>query len=181
MTPVKDERIGVWFSLALAILLLSAWLGSKLGARVAVYRYRSAQSRSIGTLSGPEHAHLESVLDELETIGFFRINFLISPNDDKLKKTLPEQLGNIDAYRRKVKTAEAKPVIDMNLALADVVAAIAEEQGNNKDRTANYMRSAQSLYQSLGWRDYSEGTLKALAQRELDKWKLAPQSKEHAN
>jgi hypothetical protein len=179
MAVVKERRIGVWFSLALAILVLSAWLGSKLGARVAVYRYRSAQSRSIGTLSGPEHARLESVLDELETIGFFRINFLISPNDDKLKKTLPEQLGNIDVYRRKVKTAEAKPVIEMNLALANVVAAIAEEQ-NNKDQAANYMRSAQSLYQSLGWRDYSEGTLSDLAQHELDRWKLDPQSKAHA-
>ncbi len=180
MAAVKDKRIGVWFSLALAILVLSAWLGSKLGAKVAVYRYRSAQSRSIGTLSAPEHAHLESVLDELETIGFFRINFLISPNDDKLKKTLPEQLGNIDTYRRKVKTAEAKPVIDMNLALADVVAAIVEEQNNNKGGAANYMRSAQSLYQSLGWQDYSENTLRHLAQRELDKWKLDPQIRGHA-
>jgi hypothetical protein len=180
MAAVKDRRIGVWFSLTLAILVLSAWLGSKLGAQVAVYRYRSAQSRSLGTLSALEHAHLESVLDELEAIGFLRLTFLFSPNDDKLKKTLPEQLENIDAFRRKVNTAEAKPVIDMNLALADVVAALAEEQNNNKDRAANYMRSAQSLYQSLGWRDYSEGTLRDLAQRELDKWKLDPQSKEHA-
>jgi len=180
MAAVKDRRIGVWFSLALAILVLSAWLGSKLGARVAVYRYRSAQSRSLGTLSAPEHAHLESVLDELETIGFLQIGFLISPNDDKLKKTLPEQLGKIDAYRRKVKTAEAKPVIDMNLALADVVAAIVEEQSNNKDGAANYMRSAQSLYQSLGWRDYSEETLRDLSQRKLDEWKLDQQSRGHA-
>jgi hypothetical protein len=180
MAAVKDRRIGVWFSLALAILVLSAWLGSKLGARVAVYRYRSAQSRSLGTLSASEHAHLESVLDELEAIGFLRLTFLVSPNDDKLKKTLPEQLGKIDAYRRKVKTAEAKPVIDMNLALANVVAAIAEEQSNNKDRTANYVRSAQSLYQSLGWRDYSEETLRDMAQRKLDEWKLDQQSRGHA-
>ncbi len=176
---MKDRRIGVWFSLTLAILVLSALLGSKVGARVAVYRYRSAQNRSLGTLSAPEHAHLESVLNELQTIGFFQVAFLISPNDEKFKKTLPEQLGQIDAYRKKVNTAEAKPVIDMNLALADMVAAIAEEQ-SNKDRAANYMRSAQSLYQSLGWRDCSEDTLKANAQRELDKWKLDPQSRVHA-
>jgi hypothetical protein len=169
---VKDKSIGVWFSIALAILALSAWLGSKLGARIAVYRYHSAQSRSLGTLSGPEHEHLESVLDELQGIGFLRLTFLVSPNDDKLTKTLPEQLGNIDVFRGKVKTAEAKPVIDMNLALADVVAAIAAEQSNNKDRAATYMRSAQSLYRSLGWRDYSEATLRDLAQREIDKWKL---------
>ncbi len=76
-------------------------------------------------------------------------------------------------------TAEAKPVLDMNLALANVVAAIVEEQvSNNKDRETNYMGSAQSLYKSLGWRDYSEDTLRALAQRELDKWKLDSPSKE---
>src|SRR5579864_1493326 len=114
MAAVKNRRIGVWFSLTLAILVLSAWMGSMLGARVAVYRYRSAQSRSLGTLSAPEHAHLESVLDELEAIGILRLTFLASPNDEKLKKSLPEQLENIVAFRKKVNTAEAKPVIDMN-------------------------------------------------------------------
>jgi hypothetical protein len=29
---MKDKRIGVWFSIALAILALSLWLGLKLGA-----------------------------------------------------------------------------------------------------------------------------------------------------
>jgi hypothetical protein len=174
---VKDKRIGVWFGLALTILVLSAWLGLKLGTRIAVHQYRSAQNRSLGTLSAPEHAHLESVLDELEAISFLRLTFLVSPNDNKLKKTLPEQIAKIDAFRRKVNTAEAKPVIDMNLALADVVAAIAEEQSNSKDQAANYMRSAQSLYQSLGWQDYSEDELRDLAQSELDKWKVNPQGR----
>ena len=147
---------------------------------MAVYRYRSAQSRSLGTLSASEHAHLESVLDELWVIGYLRLTFLISLNNDKFKESLPEQIGKIDAFRKKVNTAEAKPVVDMNVALADVVTAIADEQGDNKDRAANYMRSAQSLYQSLGWRDYSEATLRDFAQRELGKWKFDPQSREHA-
>jgi hypothetical protein len=177
---MKVRRIGVWFSLALAILVFSAWLGSKLGARVAVYRYRSAQSRSLGTLSASEHAHLESVLDELQSIAFLRLTFLITLNDDKPKITIPEQLGKIDAFRGKVNTAEAKPVMDMNLALADVVAAIAEERRNNKDRAADDIRSAQALYRSLGWRDYSEETLKVLAQRELEKWIPNSQRSEHA-
>ena len=167
---MKVWRIGVWFSLTLAILLLSAWLGSTLGARVAVYRYRSAQSRGLGTLSAPEHAHLESVLDELQSIGFLRLTFLITLTDNKSAVPLPEQLRKIDAFRRKVNTAEAKPVMEMNLALADVVAAISEERGNNKDRAANEISSAQALYRSLGWRDYSEETLKALARSELNKW-----------
>ena len=60
--------------------------------------------------------------------------------------------------------------MEMNLALAELVAAMAEEQRNNKDRAANDMRSAQALYRSLGWRDYSEETLRVIARRELEKW-----------
>jgi hypothetical protein len=177
---MKDGRIGVWFSLALAILVLSAWPGSKLGAKLAAYRYHSVQRRSLGTLSAPEHAHLESVLDELDVIGLLRATLLVSVNNDNLKKTLPEQVEKIEDYQKKVKTGEAKPVIDMNLALANVITAIVEEQSNNKERAAIHMRSAQSLFQSLGWRDYSEDTLRALARRELDSWKLDPQRSEHA-
>jgi hypothetical protein len=70
--------------------------------------------------------------------------------------------------------------MDMNLALADVVAAIAEERRNNKDRAADDIRSAQALYRSLGWRDYSEETLKVLAQREFEKWIPNSQMSEHA-
>lgn len=169
---MKSGRIGVWFSLALAILVLSALLGGKVGERVAVYRYRSAQNRSLGNLSAPEHAHLESVLDELQAIGMFRLGILVSPNNEKLRPTFPDQLARFESFGKKVTTAEAKPVRDLNLALSDVVAAIVEEQSNNKERAANYMRSAQSLYQSLGWRDYSDNTLRAMAERELDKWKL---------
>jgi hypothetical protein len=70
---MKFGRLGVWFSLALTILVLSALLGRKVGERVAVYRYRSAQNQSLGNLSAPEHAHLELVLDELQAIGIFRL------------------------------------------------------------------------------------------------------------
>ena len=80
---MKGNRIGVWFSLALAILGVSAWLGSKLGERVALYRYRSAQHHSLGSLSAPEHAQLESVLDELEATSILQITFLVNINDDK--------------------------------------------------------------------------------------------------
>jgi hypothetical protein len=94
---MKVGRIGVWFSLALTILVLSAWLGSKLGEKVAVYRYRSAKSRSLGNLSGPEHEHLESVLDDLDAIEFLRIDFLFSLNEDKPK--MPPS-GTASEYRR---------------------------------------------------------------------------------
>jgi hypothetical protein len=176
MRAMKDRRIGVWFSVALLILVLSAWLGSKLGAQIASYQDRSAKHRSLGSLSSSEHAHLESVLDELEAVGFFRLTFLTSINDDKLKKTLPERVAQFEDFGKGLSTTEAKPVFDMNLALANVVAAIVDEQNNDKERAASHMQAAQSLFHSLGWSDYSEGTLKVLAQRQLDQWKLKPPS-----
>src|SRR5579862_2456857 len=180
MPAMKDRRFGVWFSAALLILVLSGWLGSVLGARVAVFRYQSAQRRGLGSLAPAEHAHLENVLDELEAIGFFRITFLASINDDKLKQGLSERVSQFEDFGQGLRTAEAKPVFTMNLGLAHVVAAIVDEQNKNRERAASHMRSAQSLYQSLGWQDYSEDTLRAVAERELDHWRLKPQSRESA-
>jgi hypothetical protein len=180
MPAMTDRRFGVWFSVALVILALSAWLGSMLGARAALYLYRSAQRSSLGSLSSAEHARLENVLDELETIGFFRVTFLVSINNDKLKQDPSKRVGQFEDFGRRLRAAEAKPVFNMNLALANVVAAIADEQSKNNERAASHMRSAQSLYQSLGWRDYSEGTLRVVAEHELDKWRLQPQGREGA-
>jgi hypothetical protein len=180
MPAMKDRRFGVWFSMALLILVLSGWLGSVLGTRVAVARYRSAQRRGSGSLAPAEHSRLENVLDELEAIGFFRITFLASINDDKLKQGLSERVSQFEDFGQGLKTAEAQPVFTMNLGLANVVAAIVDEQNKNRERAASHIRSAQSLYQSLGWQDYSEGTLRAVAERELDHWRLKPQSSEGA-
>jgi hypothetical protein len=180
MPAMRVRRFGVWFSVALLILALSGGLGSVLGARLAIYRYRLAQRRSLGSLTSAEHVHLENVLDELEAIGFFRITLLASINDDKLKQGLSERVSQFEDFGQGLKTTEAKAVFIMNLGLANVVAAIVDEQSNNRERAASHMGSAQSLYQSLGWHDYSEDTLRAVAERELDHWRLKPQSPEGA-
>jgi hypothetical protein len=176
---VKDRRIGVWFSVALVILAFSAWVGSKVGARAAVYRYRAGQNRSSGNLSASEHAHLALVFDELYAAELLRLQFLVSPNDDKLKKTLPDQVQKMESFRQKINTPEAKPVTDMNLAFGEVVTAIAEERFGHKEQAVKYLKSAKSLLQSLGWQDFSEGTLRTVAERELDLWKLNPPTVEH--
>jgi hypothetical protein len=177
---MKHGRIGVWFSVALVIMGLSAWVGSKLGTRVAAYRYRSAQHRSMGTLSASEHAHLESVLDELEAIGFSRTILLMSTNDDELKKVLPKNIGKFEDFGRRLNTAEAKPVFEANLALANAIAATVDEQSNNIERAAHEMQSAQSLFQSLGWKDCSDSTLRTFAQTEIERWGFKPQSGRNA-
>ena len=147
--------------MALALLVLSAWLGSKLGARIAVYKFRSDQKKNLGPFTASEHAHLESLLAELQAAQIFRVQFFVSANDDELKKTLPEQVAKFESFEKKTTTAEAKPVLEMDLAFAEVATAITEEQANNKDQSEKYMKSAQLLLQSLGWTDCSGQTLRA--------------------
>lgn len=166
--------------MALAILVLSVWVGWKLGARIAVYSYRSRQQK-IGTLRATERAHVESVLSELDAVQRFRLYVASIANDKELgKKYLAIDIGGLEDLRRKSNTQEIKPVIDLDLGVAYVITAMAEEQDNNKQAATKYTKSAQRLFQSLGWQDYSEEALRAVAKRELDRWKPQPQTKEHA-
>jgi len=71
---------------------------------------------------------------------------------------------------------QIRPVIDIYLGLAYVDASMAEEQVKNKELATKYMNSAQSLFRSLGWRDYSEEKLKMVARRELDRWNVQSQT-----
>ena len=47
---------------------------------------------------------------------------------------------------------------------------MAEQQNNNEELAKKYTSSAQALFKSLGWQDYSEETLKVVAKRESEKW-----------
>jgi hypothetical protein len=174
----KGRIIGVWFSVALAILVSSGWVGSKLGARIAVSWYRYQQQK-LATRGSGERAHLESMLSELDTIETLQFYAVITQNDKNLrKKYLLNDIRTLEDIRRQ-DLQEIKPVIDFNLAVAYVGAAMAEEQDNNKELATKYMNSAQTLFQSLGWHGYSEETLRILAQRELNKWSAPPHTKEH--
>ena len=169
---VKGARIGVWFSAALLIFGLSAWSGLQIGTKLAVRQHRLSRSRPLGGLSGPEHAHLEAELDELETMSFAQLFFLVGSNDPKLRKNLPTRISALEQFVRKLPTAEFKPVADMNLMSAYMVGAIISEEENNGEQAAVYISLAQSLCRSLGWRDCSERALKAFAQAELGHWHL---------
>jgi hypothetical protein len=54
---------------------------------------------------------------------------------------------------------------------------MAEEQDDNREIAAKDMSSAEPLFKSLGWRDYSDEALKAAAQQVLDQWHPGPQPK----
>jgi hypothetical protein len=179
MVAMKKGPIGVWFSVALAIFLLSLWIGSHLGSTVAPYWYRHKQRVQI-SLYGPERAHLESVLSELTTVQMLQLFSAGNANDEELgKKYLLNDIEVLKNLERKSGLEEIKPAIDFNLGRAYVYAALAEEHAHNSEQATRYMKSAQNLFQSLGWSKYTEETLKTVARRELDQWKTQPQTKEN--
>ncbi len=94
MLGMTRGPIGVWFSVALTIFVLSVWvgskLGSKLGAEFAVYQYRRQQQEQ-GTLSAAERAHFDLVLSELESIQTLYTYVLATRHDKKLNKTCLRQ------------------------------------------------------------------------------------------
>jgi hypothetical protein len=179
MVTVKKGPLGMWFSVALAIFLLSLWVGSHLGSIAAPYWYYHKRRVQI-TLYGPERTHLESLLSELTQVQALQLFSAVNANDQELaKRYLLNDIGVLKNLEGKSGQEEIKPAIDFNLGRAYVYAALAEEQANNNEQATRYMKSAQTLFQSLGWSEYSEEMLKTVARRELDQWKAQTQTKEY--
>jgi hypothetical protein len=175
MVGMKKGPIGVWFSVALVIFVSSAWIGSKAGSRYAQH-WENRQRQKQGTLHGPEWARVDSVLSQLDAVQLLHFLAGISQNDKKLgQKYLLSEIGGLEELRRRPDTQEIRPVVDLYLGLAYVDEAMTEERDNNKPRAIKYMSSAQTLFQSLGWRDYSEETLRSVSRRDLNKWKGQPE------
>jgi len=168
----------VWFSAALIILVLGGLVGSGIGALAAGSWFRYEEIRREAPY-GPERAHVEALLSALNAIQTFKVLFLITDYDeDPRGESLRAGIVRLENFRNRSTLPEAKPVIDLNLGLAYLKAALIQEQNKDKDLGTKYMKSAQNLFQSLGWQDYSEETLRALARREHESWKPRPQTKE---
>ena len=90
---------------------------------------------------------------------------------------LLDEIGRLENLRRQSKSPEIKSLIDLRSGLAYVRAAMADGENNNEARAKQNMQSAQILFKSLGWLDYSNETLKVVAKREHDKW-THPEMKE---
>jgi hypothetical protein len=172
---MKRGPIGVWFSVALVLFAVSAWVGSRLGKTFAVYRFRYQQRQEEKTY-GAERVHLDEVLSHVsavETVHLFTISIPggKTPNDEQLFKDV-EALKNMS---QNPGAPELKPVIDLDLGLAEVKAATIEERNNKTDQAAGYMKSAQAIFQSLGWQDFSEENLRKVEQSELEPAGSPPQ------
>lgn len=167
MPGMKRGPIGVWFSVALTIFVLSVWVGSKLGARFAVYQYYRQQQEQ-GTLSAAERAHHNLVVSELESIQTLYTYVLATRDDKKLNKTcLLNEIRGLEDLEHKADAQQIRAVVNLDLGLAYVDASMAEQQNSNEELAAGYMKSARSLFESLGWHDYSAETLRHVAKAEL--------------
>jgi hypothetical protein len=170
--------IGVWFSVVVVILVSGAWVGSKAGSKILQY-WDSRERQKQGTLHGPDWASVDSALTQLYAVQLLQLLAGVSQNDKKLgQKYLLNEIGGLEDLRRRPDAQEIRPVVDLYLGLAYVDVAMADAQDNDKDRATKYMDTAKTLFQSLGWRDYSEETLRMVARRDLDKWKLPPQTRQ---
>lgn len=167
---VKRWPIGVWFSLAIAAFVLSFWLGSMLGSSVARYWYGHHQ----------QEEPLEAELAELSAVQNLQLYASIAPQEGKPgAKVLLNEIAGLENLKRRLKEPEIKSVVDLELGLAYLHAATAEQQNDDKELAKKYMQSAQVVFKSLGWQDYSEEKLKSLAKQELDHWKrLHPKASE---
>jgi hypothetical protein len=168
----------VWFSLALAILALSTWSGWKLGERIAVHWYHHQQQK-LGAEQGRFESML-SVLDGLETTEIFASALAASSGKElQLGKYLRAEITELERLKGRPDYGEIKTILEMQLGLAHVNAAMAEEQSGHKDLADSDIKSAQALFQSLGWKDYSTDALRIAAKRELDGWNPQARTKDH--
>ena len=171
MHRVPKRPIGVWFSIALLLLLLGGWLGYIAGIAAARARFRAQEQHTMSRLDSVTRTRLNSTLSALSVIEMFRVTAHTpqGSSEDVRRATI-----KIQSLGRLADATDLQPVVSLNQGIAYVNIAIAEERDNPAE-SRKYMNLAQDLFRSLGWRDCSEDTLKAAAQ---DQYKIrAPKPK----
>jgi hypothetical protein len=168
---MKRGPIGVWFSVALVIFGLSVWGGFHAGSGLARYRYRRNQQELQKSYS-PERLRLESESIELRSLEYMQVLVKTTQHNRKVEKEyVLAAIPAVEKHAQESTDGRIRPVIEFNLGLLYLEAAIAEQADGNKDLAEKDMKSAKAIFQSLGWKDYSEETLRAFAQSQLNQWK----------
>jgi hypothetical protein len=161
---VKRGPIGVYFSVALAILCLGWWAGWKIGERVAAARARRQMAAIVKT---PEKVHLQSELSDLADVEGLRLFTSTFAQDKVLRNEyFPKSIEAFQRLRQRPRAPELQPVIDFNFGIVYVQAAMAAESDGDTTLKAKYIKAARSLFQSLGWQDCSEENLKSITKHE---------------
>jgi hypothetical protein len=170
---MKMKPLGVWFSLALVILAASGWAGWKLGGRAAAYWFRHQLHQAKGQLSAAERIQLESTLEALYAAQTAKIYALVSVNDPvHSKQVLLSECSLLQDLKRNPSARTITPLVDYELGTLYLGIEMTDEQEENAEEANMYMKSAQAVFQSLGWKDYSPENLRTVARRQFDHLKL---------
>jgi hypothetical protein len=106
----------------------------------------------------------------LQVAEFVRLYANIYPDDKSLEAKYLSEIAGLERLNRRKNTDEVSPILAFYLGLAHVDAAMVEEQNDEKDQAKEHMESAKSLFESLGWQDCSDETLRAVARRDQHRW-----------
>lgn len=171
MFKPPGKPIGVWFSIAGLILLVSGWLGYQATLALVGVRFRAQQRRMIAALDPAARARFNSTLSALTVVQMLRLSTTApshsSPND------LRAEAEKIQKLAHHPETNDLQPVLELNLGLTYAQLATLEERTNPAE-SRKYMDLAQDLFRSLGWRDCSEDALKDAGQKQYEIWNSKP-------
>jgi hypothetical protein len=165
MLSVNKRPIGVRF-LALLILIVSAWFGRVAGTAFA-HVWVSAHRQRTGERDASERSHLNAVIPVLDTIQRLQAATTVDPENPG--SSLFREIGKLKDLKGKPNLQDVRPVVDLELGLAHIEMAVEEEKARDPGKSHVDIQLAEDLFHSLGWRDCSEQTLKAVAQEERRK------------
>ena len=112
MVDMKRGSVGLWFSFALAIFLLSLWIGSMLGSSAAKYWYGNRQPGE-GRLLGPERNRVESELADLSAVQTLQLFARIAPNEvEPQDKLLSDEIKGLEQIKRRSNVQEVRSLVD---------------------------------------------------------------------
>jgi hypothetical protein len=166
---LMKRPIEVWFSALLIILVPGAWIGSGIGATAARYWYGQHPLEE-GHLSQAERARMQTLFSALQAAEFLRLYANVSFDDKKLEAKYLSEIANLERLNRRSNIEEVRPILAFDLGLAHIDAAMVEEQNDETHLAKQHMEAAKSLFESLGWQDCSDETLRAVAKRDQHKW-----------
>jgi hypothetical protein len=156
---------GVWFSIALVLLIAGSLVGWEAGKRLAVAWHRHERQR-VGTLTSKEREHMDAVSSALSEVMLMRLIVAgAASNPSKRQMLRQSQIEALNRLRQRNDLGDIKPILDLNLAADEVL--LGETNPDQRAQT-QAMQSARELVQSLGWKDSSDSALEKLAKREND-------------
>ena len=140
----------------IALLFVSHFVLGTFLAAWGTYQYE--QSRWFGSLGQEQGKQLLSLR---ETLLAAQTPALGTPD------SVQRDLSRLETIRRRA-PQEAQPILDLRIASDRALLARLDRSANDPAGAASQGEAARSLLRELGWRDTSDATLSALAQRRLE-------------